>query len=132
LIGATRLLLANAPANSPIEIGYSYDLNGMIHVSAEQKGYGRRTEVLVDSRNPLGAASREVSLEGSECPDEDETRTPVNFVTHRARSILSDMPDGESKDALSSLLEKYEAALMSDSGDVDDIEDELLSMMEEF
>jgi hypothetical protein len=42
------------------------------------------------------------------------------------------MPPGPQKASFAALLERYESALKEDSDDIDDIEDELLSAMDEF
>lgn len=52
LIGHKILHLAPAERQCPIEVEYSYDLNGIIHVVAKQRGYGRKVELEIDSRNP--------------------------------------------------------------------------------
>ncbi|MDR1657669.1 MAG: Hsp70 family protein [Deltaproteobacteria bacterium] len=52
LIGRKFLNLTPSEAHSPIAVEYSYDLNGIIHINAEQTGYGRKVELKIDSRNP--------------------------------------------------------------------------------
>ncbi|MDR1978806.1 MAG: Hsp70 family protein [Synergistaceae bacterium] len=143
LIGETYLELAPAEAHCPIVVEYSYDLNGIVHMVAEQKGYSRKTEVRIDSRNPQLFSSQGLKeIEGdTENEDEEEIEVEVeeganaiNFVTQHARNMLSKMPAGEKKDVLAETLARYERALLDDGDDgnnVDEIEDELLSLMEE-
>ena len=133
LIGKTMLELAPAEAHCPILVEYSYDLNGMVRLVAEQKGYSRKTEVRIDSRNPQLFASQELEeLEDEEEKGEKgENRAAVNFVTRRARALIEKMEEGERRQALFSLLESYEKALLEESDDVDRVEDELLSFIEE-
>ena len=131
-IGRTKLELAKAGANSPIEVEYSYDLNGIIHLTAEHKGFSKKVEVYFDSRNPGQEYSQELEEDMSDDSDEPQTSAPpVNFVTHRARTLLDGMSPGPQKTSLAALLERYESALAEDSDDIDDIEDDLLSAMDE-
>ncbi|MDR0882162.1 MAG: Hsp70 family protein [Candidatus Adiutrix sp.] len=138
LIGASFLELARAEAHCPIEVEYSYDLNGMVHMVAEQKGYSRRTEVRFDSRNPQGDDFQ--SLDFLDDDDNDDGLEPaspsragegINFITRRARTLLEKISKEENQAVLASLLERYEQALANDSADLDDLEDELLSLMDE-
>jgi molecular chaperone DnaK len=134
LIGITRLELAKTEANSPVEVEYSYDLNGIIHLTAEHKGFSKKVEVHFDSRNPQEEHSQELNEDlDDDSPDErgNQPESSVNFVTHRARTLLEGMPSGPDKISLAALLERYESALADDSDDIDDIEDELLSAMDE-
>jgi molecular chaperone DnaK len=131
-IGRTKLELAKAEANSPVEVEYSYDLNGIIHLTAEHKGFSKKIEVYFDSRNPEQEYSQELEEDLPDGSDEPQTSAPpVNFVTHRARSLLGGMSDGPQKTSLAALLERYESALADDADDIDDIEDDLLSAMDE-
>ena len=134
-IGRAKLELAKAEANSPIEVEYSYDLNGIIHLTAEHKGFSKKVEVYFDSRNPGKEYSQELDEDLSDDSDEpngqETSAPPVNFVTHRARTLLDGMSPGPQKTSLAALLERYESALAEDSDDIDDIEDELLSAMDE-
>ncbi len=132
LIGETLLGLAPSDSGCPITVEYSYDLNGVVHLVAEQKGYSRKTEVRLDSRAPQLFASQDLD----ELDDMDETdgngRTaPVNFVIQRARVMLDKMEPGEKRDAFSDLLRQYEQSLVDDDDAVDEIEDALLLAMEE-
>jgi molecular chaperone DnaK len=135
LIGSTMLELAKAEADCPITVEYSYDLNGMVHMVAEQKGYSRKTELRIDSRNPQLFPSQELVEieEGEEYEEESEEAMTgsINFVTQRAQKLLEKLPAGERKDVLANALDRYEKALRDDDEDMDNIEDELLSLMEE-
>ncbi|MDR1581600.1 MAG: Hsp70 family protein [Synergistaceae bacterium] len=131
-IGRAKLELAKAEANSPIEVEYSYDLNGIIHLTAEHKGFSKKVEVYFDSRNPGQEYSQELEEYLPDGSDEPKTSAPpVNFVTHRARTLLDGMPQGSQKTSMAALLERYESALADDADDIDDIEDDLLSAMDE-
>jgi molecular chaperone DnaK len=135
-IGITNLELAKAEAHSPVEVEYSYDLNGIIHLTAEHKGFSKKVEVYFDSRNPEKEHSQELVEDlHDESGEPDGPEPSVNFVIHRARILLDGMAPGPEKTSLAALLERYEAALTEDPDDIDDIddiEDALLSAMDEF
>jgi molecular chaperone DnaK len=156
-IGSSPLNLARVATRTPIEIEFSYDLNGMIHVVAEQKGYNRRLELHLDSLHP-SAPTKEMNEErsfwdvmgeddedeqdendygddlanepASDEDDSDQTKEAMNFVINRAKAILANLNPGEDKDRLSELLDRYVVALRQDLDDVDELEDELLELME--
>ncbi|MDR1621258.1 MAG: Hsp70 family protein [Synergistaceae bacterium] len=135
LIGETYLELAPAEAHCPILVEYSYDLTGIVHLVAEQKGYSRKTEIRIDSRNPQLFSSQGLQEIEDGADDEDEEAEEqaiaINFVTQRARNLISKMQDGEKKNALAEALARYEKALVDDDSLVDEIEDELLALIEE-
>jgi molecular chaperone DnaK len=130
LIGETLLKLAPAEMNCPITVEYSYDLNGMVRLVAEQKGYSRKTEVRIDSRNPKLFKSQELEEldEADDC--EPEENAPVNFVIQRARAIIDKMEHGDKRDSILKLLQQYEKSLIDDDDTVDENEDSLLAAME--
>ncbi|MDR2387676.1 MAG: Hsp70 family protein [Deltaproteobacteria bacterium] len=55
-IGSTPFYLNSEALRSTIEVEFSYDVNGMIHLVAEQKGHKRRLAIDLDSRNPYSSA----------------------------------------------------------------------------
>ncbi len=134
LLGETRLELARAEKNSPVQVEYSYDQNGIVHLVAEQKGHSRRTEIRLDSRKPraLGSQALDTFDDGE---DNDSAPAPlsnlINFVTRRARMLLEKATSHEDRERLSILTERYEKALEQDAERLDEIEDELLAAMEE-
>ncbi|MDR2179917.1 MAG: Hsp70 family protein [Synergistaceae bacterium] len=131
LIGETSLELAPAEAHCPILVEYSYDLNGIVHMVAEQKGYSRKTELRIDSRNPQLFSSQGLEkIQEDEEEETEESPNAVNFVTQRARNLLSKMEPGAKKDALTQSLARYEEALMDDEDALDEVEDELLALIE--
>ncbi|GHV33536.1 molecular chaperone DnaK [Synergistales bacterium] len=134
LIGKTELKLAKAEADCPIVVEYSYDLNGIVHLIAEQKGYSRKTEIRIDSRNPQPVSQNLSEIEDGEWYEEDEPEAEaraINFVTQRANTLIAKIEDKAKKKLLSDALARYEKALKDDDGDIDGIEDELLSLIEE-
>jgi molecular chaperone DnaK len=134
LIGLTKLQLARSDADTPIIVEYAYDLNGIIHLTAEQKGYSKRTEVRFDSRHPRILCQQELETMDDDEEDEDigpNQGSPINFVIRRARELLKTMSDGDDKSAFIALTDRYELALLKDSDEIDDLEDELLSAMDD-
>jgi molecular chaperone DnaK len=134
LIGKTLLKLALADEKSPVMVEYSYDLNGVVHLVAEQKGYSRKTEIRIDSRNPQLYDSQALDdLEETEENGDDESKSeaPMNFVIQRARAIIEKMEECEKRATISELLQRYEKSLKDDDEEIDEIEDELLSAMED-
>jgi molecular chaperone DnaK len=139
LLGRVNMNLAKADVNCPLTVEYSYDLNGIVHLVAEQKGYSRKTELRIDSRRLFDSQGLEEIGEEDEENEEDggfaedgaeNAANVVNFVTQRARSQVREMEPGEEKERLSSLLARYEKALKNDDEDIDAIEDELLALMD--
>ncbi|MDR2456623.1 MAG: Hsp70 family protein [Deltaproteobacteria bacterium] len=74
LIGRKQLGLAPSEECCPVWVEYSYDLNGIIHVTAEQKGYGRKLELDIDSRSPGARIKEELfsGLDWDESPEEED------------------------------------------------------------
>jgi molecular chaperone DnaK len=154
LIGRKALHLAPAEVNSPIEVEYSYDLNGIIHVVAEHRGYGRKVELDIDSRAPEARVHESLFDEDEDDddeeadlifagPDDDEEdegdideapsdrRPGVNLVIRRAESILASRPDGPGRLELGQALERYREALTGDDEAlVDRLEDDLMSLID--
>ncbi len=140
-IGSLDLDLVPAPAGSTVIVEYSYDLNGIIHVKVEQKGYSRKREV------DLNAYKQDqvfVSL-GKDMDDPEEPDTAVeegleaennqvltNFILQKARNRLQETEDPEISGKLRELIHNYEQALASDDEDeVDSTEEDLIDFMEQ-
>ncbi len=140
LIGSMDLALAPSPDNSPIIIEFSYDLNGIIRVKAEQKGYSRKREVDLDVslKNQIQVdLDTEEENEPEDLPEtnEDTTQSEVqitNYILHKARQKESDLPEGTEKEYLQTLIQDYAQALGSDDEDwVDRAEDSLVDYLDE-
>jgi molecular chaperone DnaK len=132
LLGGTLLSLAKAPANSPVVVEYSYDLDGIVHITAEQKGFSRKIELSLDSRNPGEILEQDMEELDEEMEAEimESSEEMFNFILVRARKFLEKLPEEKRKD-LVVLLDNYEEALKEDADNLDDLEDELLLFMEE-
>jgi len=110
----------------------------MVRLIAEQKGYSRKTEVRIDSRNPklFNSQDLEVLDDADEYdddyePEEQREKAPVNFVVQRARTMIDKMEQGDRREVISELLRRYEKSLADDDDMVDENEDALLAAMED-
>ncbi|MDR3204185.1 MAG: Hsp70 family protein [Deltaproteobacteria bacterium] len=149
LIGKKILALAPAPEGSPIEIEFSYDLNGVVHVVAEQRGFSRRVELRVDSRSPDDFVQYNLSTQGQNNGDDDDdesedaeldTKTEdqgidlrVNLVVRRAQQLIEKLEPGPKRDQLEAMTLTYRKALVnenSDEGELDKLEEELLKVID--
>jgi len=131
LIGETSLKLAPAEAQCPLTVEYSYDLNGIVRLVAEQKGYSRKTEIRIDSRNPKLFDSQDLEELDETDDDIPEKSAPVNFVIQRARAVIDKMAPGDEREAIVELLQRYEKSLSDDDDTVDENEDALFAAMED-
>ncbi len=145
LIGALDLSLAPAPANCPVVIEYSYDLNGIIHVKVEQKGYSRKREVDLDIHKQnqhffemkMDRDSPDDGFDDEEGADDTEEtmkfdKEITNFILQKARKLMDTITDEKQKIRLQDLIQHYELALHKDDEDlVDEAEDALVDFMEE-
>lgn len=140
LIGSMDLALAPSPVNSPIIIEFSYDLNGIIHVKAEQKGYSRKREVDLDA-TLKDQIHVDLDIEAEDEPEdlfetnEDTSQSEsqiTNYILHKARQQEADLPEGTEKEHLQTLIQDYARALQSDDEDwVDRAEDLLVDYLDE-
>ncbi|WP_045211707.1 Hsp70 family protein [Desulfonatronovibrio magnus] len=140
LIGSLDLKLHPSPAHSPIEIEYSYDLNGIIRVKVEQKGYGAKREVDLDS-TLRGQSFLEFDLsiddEDDFDPDDmDDTQEQdnqvTNYILHKSYDTLNELTSEAEKNTLKALIHDYEKALKGDDEDlVDETEEALVDYIDE-
>ncbi|MDR1050830.1 MAG: Hsp70 family protein [Deltaproteobacteria bacterium] len=81
VIGVKNLSLSASPQGTEILVEYSYDKNGVVHVVAEQRGYSRKMELKIDSRNPQNYEGERLERnpdvipfnpKGSDFEDEDD------------------------------------------------------------
>lgn len=146
LIGKLGFTLAPAPAGCPIIIEYSYDLDGIIHVKVEQKGYSKQKEANLDSRR-CGQLFGDIAQpneddieddvididledeEASEAGQEDEPQL-MNYILHKARAALETVDDETISQRLGELIAGYEQALRDEDDDaVERIEEDLLDFL---
>lgn len=138
LIGSMDLRLVPAPANSPVLIEYGYDLNGIIKVRVEQKGYSAMREINLDSSRQ-DQMFLEVDLDKDqddqdmdpEAAGEDDARI-TNYILHKSRDVLDTLEEGEEKNTLNALIADYEKALKGDDEDlVDEVEEALVDYLDQ-
>jgi len=89
-VGEFTFPLRPSPAGSPVEIRFSYDLDGVIRVTASQQGGEQKT----------------VSLKVADAGDSTESQTPI---ARRARALLAQLSEPE-RTELQRQLDAYEAA----------------------
>ncbi len=124
LIGSFFYPLKPAPARSPVIVEFAYDLEGLVRICLDQKGYDNRKEVTLDIRN------RKVEDAALSGPAE----SPVNYIAEKARRLAAEAALGEHlrRDILR-VASEYEAAIRTgeDEDRVDELEDQLLAVMEQ-
>jgi molecular chaperone DnaK len=142
LIGSLDLALAPAPANSPVLLEYSYDLNGIIHVKVEHKGYSRKREVDLDAFKQ-NQHFLEIDLDSQDELDwetgnddseetEAETRQVTNYILQKARNTVQHLDDQAQHSELESLIAAYEKALQGADEDlVDETEERLVDFLDD-
>jgi len=125
LIGDFMFDLNPAPSECTIIAELSYDRDGIIHVVVEQKGYGNRHEVTMDSRS--------CSVETESAPLELNEGV-VNYMVQKARRLAAStgLAD-ELRIRLETAIVAYSTALRDNAGDdhVDDLEDALLEVLDQ-
>ena len=124
LIGSFFYPLKPAPARSPVIVEFAYDLEGLVRICLDQKGYDNRKEVTLDIRN---RKVEDAALSGS-------AESPVNYIAEKARRLASEAALGEHlrRDILR-VASEYEAAIRTgeDEDRVDELKDQLLAVMEQ-
>ena len=146
LIGTLDLALAPAPEGTPVTVEFSYDLNGIIRVNVEQKGYSRKREVDMDSsrREQSFISLDDGEMDQEPLPDEEENPETdpslfdserkgqvTNYILKKARGLLESLDREEERSELGTLIRDYENALQDgDEDTVDDTEEALVDFME--
>ena len=124
LVGSFNFPLKPAPPRSPVVIEFAYDREGLIHITAEQKGFNNRKEVTLDIRR------KKVLDEAGETPGPQV----VNYIIEKARNLLANpqLPDNVQEN-LHRLVTAYEQALQTETAgqDIDNLEDELMAVIED-
>ena len=141
LIGSLDLALSPAPEGSPIVIEYSYDVNGIIHVKVEQKGYSRKREVDLDSSKQdqkflhldlQYTEDKEVWDDFEDEDAQDDSKEVTNYILHKARNTLETIKNLAQRNTLQTLIAAYEQALLGEDEDtVDEAEENLVDYLDE-
>lgn len=124
LIGKFIYELKPAPIHSPVVAEFSYDKEGIVHITMQQKGYNNSKDVTLDVRN------REVK-------DKDangDTKSVLNYIVEKYKKIVAQ--EGLPQDMKLELVKigtAYEQALRDgeDEDTIDDLETRLIEKMEE-
>ena len=122
-IGSFYYPLKPSPAHSPVVVEFSYDREGLVRISVDQKGYDNRKEVTLDIRNKTV----------EEASTGESAEIPVNYVAEKARRLAADSQLSEGlKRQILQIVKEYEAAIRSEEDEslVDDLEDRILEIME--
>ncbi|MFH0902850.1 MAG: Hsp70 family protein [Pseudomonadota bacterium] len=105
-VGAFAFKLESRPANSPVSIEFSYDLNGVVKVSASQPNIGNSKTVALRVAD-AGAGAQETAA------------VPDGVLERRARALLERL-EGSAKKELSVLLVELAAAKGENREDVEE------------
>lgn len=143
-IGSLDLDLVPAPAGSIVIVEYSYDLNGIIHVKVEQKGYSRKREIDLSAykqNQVFLSLDQDVDISDEEDQDEDmhgfdsnakKEQNLTNFILQKARNRLQELADTGQAEKLQRLIHSYEQALQSEDEDqVDETEEALIDFLDD-
>lgn len=125
LIGEFLFELEPAPAGCEIVDELSYDLDGIVRVRVDQRGYDNRREVTMDTRQ-AGRAAADVEASAQVGGEEVD-----NYILRKARNLAAELAESPLRERLVQATEAYEAALRGDEeAEVDRAEDTLLELLE--
>lgn len=79
LVGSFTFPLAPAPMHSPVTVHFSYDLEGIVHITADQKGTDNRKTVTLDVRG-----KKPLAMDMPKAFD----APPINYIAQKARRLL--------------------------------------------
>ena len=129
LVDSFHFDLRPAPEHSPVTVEFSYDLQGIIHVTVGQKGYENTKTVAVDLKKPKTVGN----LMDDSADDTVADGKPINYLSQKARHLLANekIPAASLID-LKALVRHYEAAVLDGSDDdlTDELEDQLVELMD--
>ncbi len=122
-----------APAGTPqIEVMFSIDENGIVNVSAEDKGTGTSEEITIEGGAGLSDAEIErMQREAEENAEEDrrrreriEARNTAEATIQRAESLLeeNDDIDPDLRESIESAVDELEATIDDSDADAEEIE----------
>lgn len=124
LIGKFLFELEPAPEGCEVIDELSYDLDGIVRVRVEQRGYDNRQEVTMDTRQ-VGQVS------DAESPEQVGGAEVDNYILRKARSLVAELTECPLRDRLMRATEDYAAAMQGDEeSEIDTAEDLVLELME--
>ena len=131
-----------APRGVPqIEVTFDIDANGILTVSAEDKGTGKTQEIKITGSSGLSDDEIEKMVQDAEAhkaEDEErkalvEIRNQADALVHQTRKSLTDLGDnfdtGE-KESIETSIEELEALLKDDSATKEQIEEKVKTLTE--
>ena len=123
LVGNFDFSLEPSPAGCPVTVRFAYDREGIVHVTATQKGFENQKTVTLDVR------SRKITPELPELL----IPTPINYIAQKARRLLAaNRLPPELRERLIKTARSYESTLREGASEslIEANEDELLELME--
>ena len=129
-----------APRGVPqIEVSFDIDANGILHVSAKDKGTGKEQSIIIKASSGLSDEEVDAMVKDAEMHAEDDrkfeelvkARNTGDGLLHATRKTLKDVGDkitDEEKATIESVAEALEVALKTD--DKDDIEAKTAALSE--
>ena len=130
-----------APRGVPqIEVEFEIDKNGIVHVSAKDKGTGNSENITIKSTSGLSEEEIEEMVKDAEEHEEEdkkrvekiETRNEADALVHQTEKTLKDAGDkvpAEIKDKVEAAKDELEKALEGD--DIDEIKAKMEALTEE-
>ncbi|QSG04963.1 molecular chaperone DnaK [Halapricum desulfuricans] len=132
-----------APAGTPqIEVTFSIDENGIVNVSAEDKGSGNKEDITIEGGAGLSDEEIEQMQEEAEQHAEEdeqrrqriEARNEAEAAVRRAETLLDENEenvDDDLRETIEAKIEDVEETLEDEDADTDDYEDVTEALTEE-
>ncbi|MGM0436984.1 MAG: molecular chaperone DnaK [Bacillota bacterium] len=132
-----------APRGVPqIEVEFNIDENGIVHVSAKDKGTGKENDITIESTSGLSEEEIEqMKKEAEEHAEEDkkkrervETRNEADSLVHQTEKTLDeagDKVDDELKDKVEKAKDELKEALEENEDDIELIKEKMEALNEE-
>ncbi len=134
--------IPSAPRGVPqIEVTFDIDANGILTVSAHDKGTGKSQEIKITGSSGLSDAEIEKMVQDAEAhkaEDEErkalvEVKNQADALIHQTRKSLTDLGenfDATEKASIESAIEELEAILKDDSATKEQIDEKVKSLTE--
>ncbi len=123
LVGEFLFALKPSPYGTPVIVEFAYDLEGIVHITIEQKGYDNRKEVTLNIRK------RVIIQDDQNGSDKAKGLAPVNYIAQKANGLLkSPVLEDKEREDMEHILNQYEEAIRQDKDEdvIDDLEERLL------
>ena len=132
-----------APRGVPqIEVEFNIDENGIVHVSAKDKGTGKENDITIESSSGLSEEEIEQMVKEAEKHAEEdkkkrervETRNEADSLVHQTEKTLDeagDKVDDELKDKVENAKEELKETLKENEDDIELIKEKMEALNEE-